>query len=73
MLQKRTIVYEPIEIARADLMTIQDAARALGISHTAIILRIERGGLTMILDEAAPSRQGRRLVLRAEVDALRGG
>jgi hypothetical protein len=50
-------------------MTISQAARHLGVYTQAVSLALDRGDLTMIINQGAPRRQGRRLVLRSEVEA----
>ena len=50
-------------------MTISQAARHLGVYTQAVSLALDRGDLTMIINQDAPRRQGRRLVLRSEVEA----
>jgi hypothetical protein len=58
-----------IELPARDVMTISQAARHLGVYTQAVSLALDRGDLTMIINQGAPRRQGRRLVLRAEVEA----
>lgn len=68
---KREVWIEEIEIdlPASEVMTIAQAARHLGVYTQAVSLALDRGELTMIIDRHAPKRQGRRLVLRSEVDA----
>ena len=68
---KREIWIEETEIDLPvrEVMTISQAARHLGVYTQAVSLALDRGDLTMIINQDAPSRQGRRLVLRAEVEA----
>jgi hypothetical protein len=49
-------------------MTIAQAARHLGVYTQAVSLALDRGDLTLLIDRDAPKRQGRRLVLRTEVE-----
>jgi len=58
-----------IDLPASEVMTIAQAARHLGVYTQAVSLALDRGELTMIIDRHAPKRQGRRLVLRSEVDA----
>jgi len=68
---KREIWIEETEIdlPARDVMTISQAARHLGVYTQAVSLALDRGDLTIIINQSAPSRQGRRLVLRSEVEA----
>jgi hypothetical protein len=68
---KREIWIEETEVdlPARDVMTISEAARYLGVYPQAVSLALDRGDLTVIINRSAPRRQGRRLVLRAEVEA----
>jgi len=66
---KRT-EYESIEIDPADLITIKDAAELLGLTMPGVVAAIQRGAFTEVINEDAVNPQkGRRLLLRAEVEA----
>lgn len=54
-----------------ELVTIKEAADLLGVSSQTISTRISRGSLRGFVDPSAPGRQGRRLVRRSDVLALR--
>ena len=60
-----------VDLPANEVMTIADAARLLGVYTQAVSLALDRGDLTLIIDRHAPKRQGRRLVLRREIDAWR--
>lgn len=59
----------PIEVNEAELMTLSEATRRLGISKNTLTGLLQRGVLRRIVDtqEPNPTRAGR--VLRAEVEA----
>ncbi len=65
----RIITYETTVLESADLMTLSDAARELGITVPGVISAINRNELTEIVNPAAKFR-GRRLLKRSEVDRL---
>ena len=58
-----------VDIPSEKVMTIAAAARYLGVYTQAVSLALDRGDLTLLIDRQAPKRQGRRLVLRSEVEA----
>lgn len=58
-----------VELKPAEVMTIAEAARQLGVYTQAVSLALDRGDLTVLIDPDAPQRQGRRLVLRSEIEA----
>jgi hypothetical protein len=58
-----------VELKPAEVMTIAEAARQLGVYTQAVSLALDRGDLTVLIDLDAPKRQGRRLVLRSEIEA----
>jgi hypothetical protein len=60
-----------VELPANEVMTIAQAAKRLGVYTQAVSLALDRGELTMIINQNAPKRQGRRLVLRSEVEAWR--
>ncbi len=60
-----------VDLPANEVMTIAEAARLLGVYTQAVSLALDRGDLTLIIDRHAPKRQGRRLVLRREIDAWR--
>jgi hypothetical protein len=57
-----------VDIPPDRVMTIAEAARYLGVYTQAVSLALDRGDLTLLIDRDAPKRQGRRLVLRSEVE-----
>lgn len=57
-----------VDIPSDEVMTIAQAARHLGVYTQAVSLALDRGDLTLLIDQDAPKRQGRRLVLRSEVE-----
>ena len=61
--------YQPVDLSREDVVTIAEAAKALGLTMPGVIRAIERGVLTEVIDDNA-SYHGRRLLLRAEVNQL---
>lgn len=67
---KREIWVEETEVdlTSVEVMTIAQAAKYLGVYTQAVSLALDRGDLTSIIDRKAPKRQGRRLVLRSEVE-----
>jgi hypothetical protein len=58
-----------VELKPGEVMTIAEAARQLGVYTQAVSLALDRGDLTVLIDPDAPKRQGRRLVLRSEIEA----
>ena len=67
---KREIWVEETEVdlPNGEVMTIAQAAQHLGVYTQAVSLALDRGDLTMLINRNAPKRQGRRLVLRSEVE-----
>lgn len=65
---KLKVIEEEISLARARLMTVRETARRLGLTESSISGRLDRGSFTTIVDPRAPARQGRRLLLREEVE-----
>ena len=63
-------VYEDVDLADSEVLTLQQAAKLLGRSVWAIADRVDRGALTAVINPEAPPRQGRRLLLRSEIEAL---
>jgi len=57
-----------VEFKPNEVMTIAEAARQLGVYTQAVSLALDRGDLTVLIDPEAPKRQGRRLVLRSEIE-----
>jgi len=69
--QTARLVYEDRpDLETKDVMTIAEAARALGVSVQAVAQSLDRGAMTIVIDTKAPPRQGRRLVLRSEIEVL---
>lgn len=58
-----------VELGTEEVMTIAQAATYLDVYPQAVSQALDRGDLTVIIDRDAPKRQGRRLVLRAEVES----
>ena len=58
------------DLTEDDLYTITEAATILNRTPWAIVDRLNKGSLTTIIDIEAPERQGRRRLLKAEVNAL---
>ncbi len=61
-----------VDLASTEVMTIARAARYLGVYPQAVSLALDRGDLTVLIDRTAPKRQGRRVVLRSEVEEWKG-
>lgn len=57
------------DVTADDLTTITEAARILGITPQTLAQAMDAGRWTVVIDTLAPSRQGRRLLLRSEVEA----
>ena len=51
------------------LLTIIQAAKALGVTQQSVTQALDASRFTCIIDTEAPARQGRRLLLRKEVVA----
>jgi len=71
--KRQTITHEPTNVQRRDLCTIREAAEILGTTVQNISQRANRGTFTIILDTQADSRQGRRLLLKSEIERARKG
>lgn len=69
--QVRHITYQDQELDPADLMTITEAAEHLDRTVWAVVGLLDKARLTEIRDPQATGRSGLRLLLRAEVEALR--
>ena len=69
-LQKRVVFYEDVDLEAEDVVAISEAARLLGMTIQGVGAAINRGQLTEIVDPDAITQQGRRFVLRAEVEPL---
>ena len=69
-LQIRRVIYEDVDLEPSDVMGIAEAAKALGMTIQGVGASINRGQLTEIIDPDAVTQQGRRFVLRAEVEPL---
>ena len=66
MQEKRVLV--PVVVDEKDLVTFKEASELLGISIQGVALAVDGGQFeTLIIDNDAPKRQGRRLLLRVEV------
>lgn len=59
---------EDVELEPSELMTIAEAAEELGIAVKTMAGYLDVGRFSVVVDESAPERQGRRLVLRREVE-----
>ncbi len=66
---QRVIKYEPVKIDQGELMTIEEAARVLGITNAGIRSAMNRGELDEFIDDER-TWQGRRLVRRDQVNRL---
>jgi len=58
-----------VNIDESDLLTMAEAAEMLGLTIPGVSVAVDRGRFTAIIDTEAPPRQGRRLLLRSEVEA----
>jgi len=63
-------VMKDVDLSPEDVLTVAEAAERLGVSVQAVSQRLNRGNLTTVLNPRANPRQGRRLLLRSEVEAL---
>jgi len=72
MLQIKKVIYENIDVDRADLVTLAEAVRITGLTLPGISNAIARGQLTEIIDSSA-GYHGRRLLLRSEVERFEHG
>jgi len=63
-------VMKDVNLSPEDVLTVAEAAERLGVSVQAVSQRLNRGNLTTVLNPRANPRQGRRLLLRSEVEAL---
>ena len=69
MLQVRKISYEDQEFERDEIMTVTEAAQALGITVDAVISAVRVGKFTEVVDpDAAHPFKNRRFMLRWEVE-----
>lgn len=59
-----------LKVRGDELITIAEAGRLRGVSTQAITNLVAAGRLRAYHDPGAPARQGRRLVSRAEIEAL---
>ncbi len=66
--QVRRIVYEDRKFEYYDLLTQAQAADVLGILVEGVRSAIDSGKLTVVIDPTAHKQQGRRLVIRQEVE-----
>ena len=60
-----------VDLTSAEVMTIVHAAQYLGVYPQAVSQALDRGDLTVLIDRTAPKRQGRRVVLRSEIEDWR--
>jgi hypothetical protein len=72
--EKRTLEDAP-GVSHDDVMSMTDAAKFLGVSVNSIDSHMNRGTLTTIIDETGRTAYGkvRRLVIRAEIEAMKDG
>jgi excisionase family DNA binding protein len=63
----RRIEYQDHEFKPEELMTFAEAAKYLGVPLTTVISNADAGRLTVVIDKKA-THQGRRLVLRQEIE-----
>lgn len=69
-LQKRVVGYETVSVEADDLLSLSQAAQVMGLTIPGVIAAIQRGELTELVDPNAEyQQQGRRFVLREEVEA----
>lgn len=66
--QVRKIVYEERELEYHDLLTQAQAAAVLGVSIQGVQSVLDSGRLTLVIDPTAHRQQGKRLVLRRELE-----
>ena len=70
-LMRRVVSYVEVGVEPEDVMSLNEAARLLGLRNQAIVSAIARGRLTELVDPGARNpRRDRRFVLRAEVEEL---
>ncbi len=68
--QMRETSYKHADLERADLLSIQEAADALGMTLPGVIAAINRGELTEVVDvDARNPYRDRRFVIREEIQA----
>ena len=69
MYQIKRVIYESFDISPSLLVTVTEAAQLSGVSKQGINSAMERGALTVILDDANRFHKSRprRLLLRSEV------
>jgi hypothetical protein len=60
-----------LRLSKDELIPIKEAAELLGVSVQAISRAVKNGRLTRYVDPDAPERQGRTLVSRREVEAMK--
>ncbi len=70
MILKRVVRYIPALISRDEFITMEEASKILGISNQGIRSALNRGELDEYIDDER-TYQGRRLVLRAQVEKLK--
>jgi excisionase family DNA binding protein len=67
---KRETVYDEVELDPLDVMTVKEAADLLGVRMPTINGYIDHGTVTLVENPAVGQHQGRRLLLRNEVNQL---
>ncbi len=60
---------EEIDLDPADLLTVSEAAKILGVTLAAVSNMVTSGYLTEIMDPLEPNPQRNRRVLHSEVEA----
>lgn len=65
----RKVIFEPVEIPDTEVMTVSQAAKALGITINGVKQKMKDGGLTWL--ELDSTKQGRQRVLRREVETMK--
>lgn len=66
--QVRTISYLDADFEEGALLSMSEAAQLLGLSMGGVQNLLDLGRVTCVIDQAAPSNQGRRLLIRSEVE-----
>jgi hypothetical protein len=69
MLQIRVVKYTPWNGNRSELVTLAEAAQITGLTLPGVVNAVARGVLTEIIDDREVFH-GRRLLIRAEVEAF---
>jgi hypothetical protein len=64
------VIQDEVEADPDNLVTIRQASDLLNLAVQTISTMADAGRLTILIDPAAKKRQARRLLLRAEVEAL---